>query len=113
MVEYSKKTSTILKSVSDSTRRSILTLLCQQGPTRVTDIASHYQMSLNAVSKHIKLLESAGLIRRKTLGRVHLIEADLTEFHLIENWFSEMKSIWSLRLDALENLFPTEIKDNE
>ena len=92
MVEYSQKISTILKAVSDSTRRSILTLLCQQGPSRITEVASHYCMSLNAVSKHIKALESAGLIKRTTIGRVHLIEADLEQFHLIKTWFSEMES---------------------
>jgi DNA-binding transcriptional ArsR family regulator len=113
MVEYSQKTSTILKAVSDGTRRSILTLLCQQGPTRVTDVASHYRMSLNAVSKHIKALESAGLIKRTTIGRVHLIEADLEQFYLIREWLSEMESIWSLRLKALEEILTPKIKDDE
>jgi len=108
MVEYSQKISLILKSVSDVTRRSILTLLCQQGPCKVTDLAGHYRMSLNAVSKHIKILESTGLVKRTTIGRVHLIEADLTDFQLVEQWFNEMDSIWALRLHALGNLIETE-----
>ena len=108
MVEYNQKMSLILKSVSDVTRRSILTLLCQQGPRRVTELAGHYRMSLNAVSKHIKILESTGLVRRTTIGRVHLIEADLTDFQLVEQWFNEMDSIWKLRLNALGNLIEPE-----
>jgi DNA-binding transcriptional ArsR family regulator len=108
MVEYSNKLSLLLKAVSDVTRRSILTLLCQQGPRKVTELAGHYRMSLNAVSKHIKILESTGLVRRTTIGRVHLIEADLTDFQLVEQWFSEMDSIWGLRLKALGNLIETE-----
>ena len=111
MVEYNKKMSLILKAVSDVTRRSVLTLLCQQGPRKVTDLAGHYRMSLNAVSKHIKILESTGLVRRTTIGRVHLIEADLTDFQLVEQWFEEMDSIWALRLNALGNLI--EIKTGE
>ncbi|MGB5706378.1 MAG: metalloregulator ArsR/SmtB family transcription factor [Arenicellales bacterium] len=102
MVECKQNLSVIFKAVSDQTRRSILTLLVQQGPCRVTDLAGHYQMSLNAVSKHIKVLESAGLVNRTTVGRVHLIEACLDDIDLVEHWVSEMKSFWALRLDALQ-----------
>ena len=85
----------------------MLTQLCQQGPTRVTDLANVYDMSLNAISKHIKILEKAGLVSRKTIGRAHFIEADLKQVALIEDWFSELKSIWALRLDKLDELFDT------
>ena len=88
MVEYSNndKLSILLKAVSDSTRRSLLTLLCQQGPTRVTDLANCYDMSLNAISKHIKVLEKSGLIIRRTIGRSHWIEADLSRTALMKDW---------------------------
>ncbi len=91
-----------LKAVGDGTRRSLLTLLAQQGPTRVTDIAAHYDMSLNAVSKHLKVLENADLVTRRTLGRTHLIEANLAPVDAVENWFGSLRSIWDLRLDSLE-----------
>ncbi|MGI9316643.1 MAG: ArsR/SmtB family transcription factor [bacterium] len=112
MVEYNQSLSKVLKASSDQTRRSILSLLIQQGPCRVTDLAKHFEMSLNAVSKHIKILESAGLASRTTLGRVHLIEACLDEFQLIERWIAETKNIWALRLDALEKSLDGE-KENE
>lgn len=96
--------SELLKAVSDTTRRSLLTQLCQQGPSRVTDLADYYEMSLNAVSKHIKVLEKAGLVTRKTIGRTHLIEADLKQVAIVEDWFKVLKSIWELRLDKLEQL---------
>ena len=102
MVEYNDENlSEILKAVSDTTRRALLTQLCQQGPSRVTDLANVYAMSLNAISKHIKVLEKAGLVVRKTAGRAHWIEADLQQVVLVENWFKELKSIWALRLDKL------------
>lgn len=102
----------ILKASSDPTRRSILTTLVQQGPTRVTELAAHYDMSLNSVSKHIKVLETAGLVTRKTQGRVHLIEANLGPITEIDHWFQKLKSIWELRLDKLETLLTTGEKND-
>ena len=106
MVEYvdDKKLSDILKAMSDATRRSLLTQLCQQGPTRVTDLAEVYDMSLNAISKHIKVLESAGLVVRRNQGRTHWIEADLQQTRLMEDWLNSLKSIWALRLEKLDNI---------
>ncbi len=106
MVEYKRdeNLSRLLKAVSDTTRRSLLTQLCQQGVSRVTDLASDYDMSLNAISKHIKVLEKVGLVTRKTIGRSHWIEANLEQIKLAENWFKELKSIWELRLIKLDEL---------
>jgi len=61
-------------------------------------------MSLNAISKHLKLLEKAGLVTRRTIGRTHLIEANLKKIGLIEAWFEELKSIWELRLERLDEI---------
>ena len=108
-----KRLSILLKAVSDATRRSLLTLLCQQGKTRVTDLARVYDLSLNAVSKHIKVLEKAGLVNRETVGRTHWIKADLTQTSAIEDWFRSLKSIWVLRLDYLNELMTGGDKNNE
>ena len=109
MVEYDKNKilSSLLKAVSDTTRRALLTQLCQEGPSRVTDLANFYDMSLNAISKHIKVLEKAGLVTRKTIGRSHWIEADLKQIAVIDDWFNGLKSIWELRLNKLDNLMNT------
>lgn len=94
----------ILKAASDPTRRSILTLLAQNGPMRVTDIHAQFEMSLNSVSKHIKVLERAGLVVRRTEWREHLIEVQMAPLSDIDQWFAELRSIWALRLDALNDL---------
>ena len=106
MVEYSddEALSKLLKAVSDSTRRALLTQLCQQGASRVTDLANSYEMSLNAISKHLKVLESAGLVSRELRGRSHWIQADLSRVELISNWLGSLKSIWSLSLEKLEQV---------
>ncbi|MGJ8662051.1 MAG: ArsR/SmtB family transcription factor [Marinicella sp.] len=110
MVEYKKDKllSNYLKAVSDGTRRALLTELCQHGPCRVTDLASHYEMSLNAISKHIKVLEKSNFIKRNTQGRDHWIEANLAPISVIEVWLNSLQSIWSIRLDKL-----AEVLDNE
>ncbi len=110
MVEYAdnEKLSELLKALSDSTRRSLLTLLCQQGATRVTDLAEHFDMSLNAISKHIKVLERVGLVKRTTIGRTHLIEADLDAAEQLSAWFDSLKSIWMLSLEKLEDVLNKE-----
>jgi len=105
--------SRILKAAGDTTRRRILTLLVQEGPLRVTELAAHFDMSLNSVSKHIKVLEEAGLVTRRTLGREHFIAAELEPLTLTEQWFAQLKSIWELRLAALDQLLASEEDDHE
>ena len=77
----------------------------------MTELVARYDMSLNAVSKHIKVLESAGKVTRLTLGRVHLIEADLGRIKMVDDWFKDLKSIWDIRLDHLSEAL--EDKTNE
>lgn len=103
-----ERLSAILRAASDPTRRALLTLLAQHGPTRVTDLARHFEMSLNAVSKHIKVLEAAGLVTRRMEWREHLIEANMGPLREIERWFTELRSIWDLRLQALDDILTKE-----
>ncbi|MBV1916386.1 MAG: metalloregulator ArsR/SmtB family transcription factor [Pseudomonadales bacterium] len=97
--------------MSDPTRRSLLTRVCQEGPCRVTDLAALYDVSLNAISKHLKVLEKCGLITRTTSGRVHWIEANLANIQIVENWFRELKSIWELRLDTFSALIENNMEN--
>ena len=94
----------IMKAVSDPTRRSILTMLAQEGPLRVTDIHRQFELSLNAVSKHIKMLERAGLVRRRTEWREHLIDVNMAPLSEVDRWFASLRSIWDLRLEALDKV---------
>lgn len=111
--ETSDRLGELLKAASDPTRRSILTLLAQHGPMRVTDIHRQFDMSLNSISKHIKVLERVGLVVRRTDWREHLIEVQMAPLSQIENWFAELRSIWDLRLEALDDLMTKgETKDD-
>lgn len=102
----------LLKAISHPVRRALLAVLAQQGRTRVTDLATCFDMSLNAVSKHIKILESAGLVSRETEWREHLIDVDLEPLAEIDRWFGELRSIWEIRLESLDDIL-TEEMDND
>jgi len=103
----------VLKATSDPTRRAILTILVQEGPCRVTDLASRFRVSLNSVSKHIKVLEGAGLVTRRTEWREHLIAPDMGPIGLIDTWFGQLRSTWEMRLEALEAAVTEESKDDD
>lgn len=91
-------------ALSDPTRRAIVERLAR-GPTRVTDLAAPFDMSLNAVSKHIKVLEAARLVHRKRQGREHTLELDPAPLHQVARWASDIERFWSSRLDRLEQFF--------
>lgn len=103
----------ILKAASDPTRRALLTLLAQHGPSRVTALAQQFDMSLNSVSKHIKVLERAGLVLRRTEWREHIIEVQIEPLRLIDLWFSDLRSIWAMRLEALDEILTKETANDD
>lgn len=75
-----------------------------RGPARVQDIADPFDVSLNTVSKHIKVLERAGLVRRKIRGREHICHLRATPLRLVSDFVEEYEPFWSDRLDAMESL---------
>ena len=105
--------SAILKAASDPSRRRILTLLVQEGPMRVTELAGHFDVSLNAVSKHIKVLEAAGLVSRLKEWRDHVIRAELGPLNEIDHWFKQLRWAWDARLEKLDQLMTQGDTDND
>ena len=91
-------------ALADPTRRAIVERLTR-GPTRVTDLAAPFDMSLNAVSKHIKVLEAARLVRRTRQGREHTLELDAAPLREVTRWAFDVERFWSRRLDRIEQFF--------
>ena len=96
-------------ALSDPTRREIVERLAK-GAARVSDLAVPFDMSLNAVSKHLKVLERAGLVRRTREGREHHIALDPEPIRRIAGWASRYERFWSDRLDKLEAFLTTNRK---
>ncbi len=101
-----------LAAVSDPTRRAIVDRLAR-GPARVTDVAAPFAMSLNAVSKHIKVLEKAGMVRRRREGREHTLELNARPLQDIARWAHRYQRFWSERLDRLEIFFTETAKERK
>jgi DNA-binding transcriptional ArsR family regulator len=90
-----------LVALADETRRSILKRLAS-GEARVTELAAPFEISLNSVSKHIRLLERAGLVRRRVAGRDHFLTLDPKPFDELSQWMQRTREFWNSRLDLLE-----------
>ena len=90
-----------LVALADETRRSILKRLAT-GDARVTEVAAPFGISLNSVSKHIRILERAGLVRRRIAGRDHFLSLDPGPLDDAARWMLRERDAWTARLDKLE-----------
>ncbi len=88
-------------ALADPTRRAILNRLAA-GEARVTDLAVPFAMSLNAVSKHIRILERATLVRRRRAGREHVLSLNPAPLDEAAAWIAQQRQFWNSSLDALE-----------
>lgn len=96
-----------LTALADPTRRAILQRIAL-GEARVTDLAEPFAMSLNAVSKHIRILERADLVRRRKSGREHLLSLNMAPFDEALSWMETQRAVWKARLVALDELLQAE-----
>jgi DNA-binding transcriptional ArsR family regulator len=96
-----------LTALADPTRRAILARLAH-GEARVTTVAAPFDISLNSVSKHIRVLERAGLVRRRIAGRQHLLSFDSAPMDEAAQWIERHRRFWTQRLDALETMLRAE-----
>lgn len=91
----------VFAAVADPTRRAILARLAK-GPATIGDLARPFPVSLNAISKHVKVLEDAGLLRRRVVGRRHFCAAEPRALDNAAAWLAHYRAFWTVRLDALE-----------
>jgi DNA-binding transcriptional ArsR family regulator len=101
MVKYSARTlNKTFAALADPTRRRILAHLAR-GDRRVTELARPHNMSLPAVSKHLRVLEKAGLLRRRRYGRVHEMQLEAKPLKQAAEWVEEYRRFWEGSLDRL------------
>jgi DNA-binding transcriptional ArsR family regulator len=99
-------------ALADPTRRRILEHLAH-GDRCVTELARPYSMSLPAVSKHLRVLENAGLIRRRRDGRVHRLQLEAAPMQHAQEWIEEYRRFWEESFDRLdEYLKQLQTKEN-
>ena len=93
----------VFAALSDPSRRAILDRLREGEELRVTEIARPFPVALNTVSKHLKTLERAGLVRRRVRGREHYFALSATPLAAAASWIDQYRAFWEPRIDALES----------
>jgi DNA-binding transcriptional ArsR family regulator len=102
MVEYQEsQLDDVFGALSDPTRRAILARL-SKGDALVTELAEPFAISLAAVSKHVRVLEQAGLVHRTVTGREHRCALSPRPLRAAADWVEHYRAFWETRLDALE-----------
>ena len=99
-------------ALADPTRRAILRRLAQS-EARVTELAAPFSISLNSVSKHIKLLERADLVERRKVGRDHILRFRPEPLSKAQEWISQQEKFWRTALKALDELLQKEVKNTQ
>lgn len=94
----------VLAAISHPTRRAIIEQL-SKGPARFLDVAKPFDTALNSVTKHLKLLERAGLIERKKQGREVLISLRGNPLGEVAGWVHEYERFWNENLDKFQQHF--------
>jgi DNA-binding transcriptional ArsR family regulator len=101
MVNNQEALDSTFAALSDATRRGILARLAG-GEASVTELAKPYDMSLPAVSKHLRVLESAGLVARSKDGRVHRCRLEAAPMKSAAEWIAHYRQFWEAQLDSLQ-----------
>jgi DNA-binding transcriptional ArsR family regulator len=108
MVKHSEeRLDAIFHALSDGTRRAMLSRLAK-GEISVTELAAPFDMSLAAVSKHLKVLESARFVEKTKDGRNFRCRANLSPFNDVTRLLEELGEYWRKQLDALDDFLKTE-----
>ena len=107
-----EKLNLTFSALSDPTRRAILAKL-SGGDSTVTELAEPHRMSLPAVSKHLRILERAGLIKREVEGRVHMMHLESEPLKDAVKWLERYRRFWEGRFDELEKLLTDKTNTKE
>lgn len=102
----------VLTSLSHPTRRAIIAQLAR-GPARFSDVAAPFATALNSVTKHLKLLERAGLISRHRQGREVFISFQAAPLRAVACWVHEYERFWNERLDEFQKHFASKPKQEK
>jgi DNA-binding transcriptional ArsR family regulator len=101
VAKYSAQLDGVFVALADPTRRAVIRRL-GRGPTSVGELAREFPITLPSFMKHVRTLETNGLIRTRKVGRIRTCVLDRGRLALVENWLAEQRRIWEGRTDRLE-----------
>lgn len=102
----------VFHALSDATRRAMLARL-SQGERSIGELAQPFAMSFAGASKHLRVLEQAGLVRRRVSGRTHYCQLEAARLREANEWLRYYERFWTNRLDALEALLEAEDREKD
>jgi len=102
----------VYDAIADPTRRTILGILAE-GELNVGSLAERFPISLNGVSKHVKVLERAGLVQRTVLGREHWLRLNAEPLQEASMWLEHYRAFWTARLASLEEYLLKKEKEGD
>ncbi|GAA0591061.1 helix-turn-helix transcriptional regulator [Kribbella sandramycini] len=111
MAQYSLEVDGVFGALADPTRRDVIRRL-GRGPTSVGELAAEFPMTLPSFMKHVRTLESNGLIRTVKTGRVRTCVLNRERLALVDDWLADQRRIWADRTDRLER-FVTESTEEQ
>src|ERR1700722_19653223 len=110
---YSEQLDKTFFVMSDPTRRAIIGNLARKGTCSVLELAEPFNMSLPAISKHLKLLENANLISRKREGRVHYLKLCADPMSEANDWLAAYSRFWNTQLDSFERYLNSQMQGEQ
>jgi DNA-binding transcriptional ArsR family regulator len=110
MVNQSEALDAVFQALADSTRRSMVVRLAR-GPATIGELGGPFDMTKPAVTKHVKVLERAGLLKREVHGRVHHCEIDPRALSRAQVWVDKVRAFWEGRFDELAHYLETVQKE--
>ncbi|HEX2836943.1 MAG TPA: metalloregulator ArsR/SmtB family transcription factor [Phycisphaerales bacterium] len=97
----------IFGALADPTRRALV-LALSEGERSIKELGSPFRVSFQAISKHVQVLERAGLVRRRVVGRTHLCRLEASALASADLWLKNYERLWNQRFDALEAMLKAE-----
>lgn len=103
-IKYQHQLDRTFHALGDGTRRQMLSILSQRGESTASDLGQPFDISQPSISKHIRVLESAGLVSRRIDGRVHRFQLLVKPLQEAQDWITHQREFWESSLDALGDL---------
>ena len=101
-MQYTAQLDHTFHALGDPTRRGILSMLATQGPRSANELRAPFDVAQPTISKHLKVLEKAGLVKRSIEGRIHRFEMETSAMREAQDWISNHRAFWEGTLDRLE-----------
>ncbi len=112
-IQYAEPLDRTFHALGDGTRRAMISLLAQRGECTASEIGAPFEIAQPTASRHIRVLEEAGLVSRRVEGRTHRFRVEPVGFDEVRGWIDAQRAFWQTSLDALDRYLKQVQQDQE